>query len=82
MSRPASAFIAAIGTAIPALVHVSHSGGTDPNTSMAAQASQAQGGSAGGKNPDGGSGTAGGSDGSPALMAWAVVTMPLWSVWR
>ncbi|MFE3167988.1 hypothetical protein [Streptomyces sp. NPDC059224] len=52
-----------IGTAIPALVHVSHSGGTDPNTSMAAQASQAQGGSAGGKNPDGGSGTAGGSGG-------------------
>ncbi|MFD5537408.1 hypothetical protein ACFWIJ_06025 [Streptomyces sp. NPDC127079] len=54
-----------IGTAIPALVHVSHSGGTDPNTSIAGQASQAQGGSAGGKNPDGGTGTAG-SSGGPA----------------
>lgn len=52
-----------IGTAVPALVHVSHSGGTDPNTSMAAQASQTQGGSGGGKNPDGGSGTAGGTGG-------------------
>ncbi|MEV5954790.1 hypothetical protein AB0M11_13635 [Streptomyces sp. NPDC051987] len=52
-----------IGTAIPALVHVSHSGGADPNTSMAGQASQAQGGSTGGKNPDGGSGTSGGSGG-------------------
>ncbi|MEU0965832.1 hypothetical protein ABZ357_10535 [Streptomyces sp. NPDC005917] len=52
-----------IGTAIPALVHVSNSGGTDPNTSMAGQASQAQGGSAGGKNPDGGASTAGGSSG-------------------
>ncbi|MEU2420054.1 hypothetical protein ABZ619_03155 [Streptomyces sp. NPDC007851] len=55
-----------IGTAIPALVHVSHSGGTDPNTSMAGQASQAQGGSAGGKGPDGGAGTAGGSGGQTA----------------
>ncbi|MEW2299282.1 hypothetical protein AB0958_04725 [Streptomyces sp. NPDC006655] len=54
-----------IGTAVPALVHVSHSGGTDPNTSIAGQASQAQGGSAGGKNPDGGTGTAG-SSGGPA----------------
>ncbi|MER6078514.1 hypothetical protein [Streptomyces sp. NPDC001833] len=52
-----------IGTAIPALVHVSNSGGTDPNTSMAGQASEAQGGSTGGKNPDGGAGTAGGSGG-------------------
>ncbi|MEU3517447.1 hypothetical protein ABZ770_19505 [Streptomyces sp. NPDC006654] len=55
-----------IGTAIPALVHVSHSGGTDPNTSMAGQASQAQGGSAGGKSPDGGTGTAGSSGGPEA----------------
>ncbi|MEW1773209.1 hypothetical protein [Streptomyces sp. NPDC086777] len=55
-----------IGTAIPALVHVSNSGGTDPNTSMAGQASQAQGGVTGGKNPDGGSGTAGGSGGQAA----------------
>ncbi|MEU2624745.1 hypothetical protein ABZ642_42675 [Streptomyces sp. NPDC007157] len=52
-----------IGTAIPALVHVSNSGGMDPNTSMAGQASQAQGGSAGGKNPDGGSSTAGATSG-------------------
>ncbi|MFF7472551.1 hypothetical protein [Streptomyces sp. NPDC008092] len=55
-----------IGTAIPALVHVSNSGGTDPNTSMAGQASQAQGGATGGKNPDGGSGTSGGSGGQAA----------------
>ncbi|MFK0158344.1 hypothetical protein ACIQVK_40540 [Streptomyces sp. NPDC090493] len=55
-----------IGTAVPALVHVSNSGGTDPNTSMAGQASQAQGGATGGKNPDGGSGTAGGSGGQAA----------------
>ncbi|MEV6763914.1 hypothetical protein AB0N16_25415 [Streptomyces sp. NPDC051105] len=52
-----------IGTAVPALVHVSNSGGTDPNTSMAGQASQAQGGATGGKNPDGGASTAGGSSG-------------------
>ncbi|MEU9453008.1 hypothetical protein [Streptomyces sp. NPDC048277] len=52
-----------IGTAVPALVHVSNSGGSDPNTSMAGQASQAQGGATGGKNPDGGASTAGGSSG-------------------
>jgi hypothetical protein len=52
-----------IGTAIPALVHVSNSGGTDPNTSMAGQASQAQGGATGGKNPDGGASTEGGTSG-------------------
>ncbi|MER5792187.1 hypothetical protein [Streptomyces sp. NPDC001980] len=55
-----------IGTAIPALIHVSNSGGSDPNTSMAGQASQAQGGATGGKNPDGGAGTAGGSGGQAA----------------
>ncbi|MYW48278.1 hypothetical protein [Streptomyces sp. SID161] len=33
-----------IGTAVPALVHVSSSGGSDPNTAMAGQISQAQGG--------------------------------------
>ncbi|MFI9247203.1 hypothetical protein ACIGXF_32550 [Streptomyces sp. NPDC053086] len=33
-----------IGTAIPALVHVSQAGGTDPNTAMAGQSSEAQGG--------------------------------------
>ncbi|MFI5687336.1 hypothetical protein [Streptomyces sp. NPDC051636] len=51
-----------IGTAVPALLHVSHSGGSDPNTSMAGQASQAQSGGSG-KNPDGGASTAGGSSG-------------------
>ncbi|MFG2963093.1 hypothetical protein ACGFZS_07360 [Streptomyces sp. NPDC048288] len=55
-----------IGTAIPALVHVSNSGGTDPNTTIAGQASQAQGGATGGKNPDGGASTAGGSSGQAA----------------
>ncbi|MFD5792349.1 hypothetical protein ACFWIO_02240 [Streptomyces diastatochromogenes] len=52
-----------IGTAIPALIHVSNSGGTDPNTAMAGQTSQAQGGATQGKNPDGGSSSAGGSHG-------------------
>ncbi|MFE0509398.1 hypothetical protein [Streptomyces sp. NPDC058964] len=52
-----------IGTAIPALVHVSNAGGFDPNTSNAGQASQAQGGVSQGKNPDGGASTAGGSSG-------------------
>ncbi|MFE5032068.1 hypothetical protein [Streptomyces sp. NPDC056683] len=55
-----------IGTAVPALVHVSNSGGTDPNTSMAGQASQAQGGATGGKNPDGGTSTSGGTGGQAA----------------
>ncbi|WP_433451593.1 hypothetical protein ACQPXS_25590 [Streptomyces sp. CA-142005] len=52
-----------IGTAIPALVHVSESGGTDPNTAMAGQSSQAQGGTGQGKDKGGdkGSGKGGGS---------------------
>ncbi|WP_432030205.1 hypothetical protein [Streptomyces sp. 1222.5] len=41
------------GTAIPALVHVSHSGGSDPNTAMAGQSSQAQGGTGQGKTKGG-----------------------------
>ncbi|MBY8841858.1 hypothetical protein [Streptomyces sp. SP2-10] len=44
-----------IGTAVPALVHVSQAGGSDPNTAMAGQSSQAQGGtgqSEGGKDTD------------------------------
>jgi hypothetical protein len=45
-----------IGTAIPALVHVSGSGGTDPNTAMAGQSSQAQGGTGQGKGKGGGTG--------------------------
>ncbi len=44
-----------LGTAVPALVHVSNSGGSDANPSIAGQASQAQGGVDQGKNPDGGS---------------------------
>ncbi|MGI5436824.1 hypothetical protein ACQEV4_04950 [Streptomyces shenzhenensis] len=52
-----------LGTAVPAFVHVSNSGGTDPNTSIAGQASQAQGGAGQGKNPDGGEGSARGESG-------------------
>ncbi|MFH8775383.1 hypothetical protein [Streptomyces sp. NPDC017958] len=54
-----------VGTAIPALIHVSNSAGTDPNTAMAGQTSQAQGGATQGKNPDGGSSSVGGSQGKP-----------------
>ncbi|MEV7240524.1 hypothetical protein AB0N92_04570 [Streptomyces sp. NPDC093248] len=50
-----------IGTAIPALVHVSNAGGTDPNTAMAGQSSEAQGGSTQGKDPQPGTGGTGGS---------------------
>lgn len=53
-----------IGTAIPALIHVSNSGGTDTNTGMVGQSSQAQGGTSQGKNPDGGSSSVGGSHGT------------------
>ncbi|KUM93041.1 hypothetical protein AQI88_28365 [Streptomyces cellostaticus] len=52
-----------LGTAIPALIHVSDSGGSDTNTGLAGQSSQAQGGTSQGKNPDGGSSSAGGSHG-------------------
>ncbi|MFF3916511.1 hypothetical protein ACFYZB_24085 [Streptomyces sp. NPDC001852] len=45
-----------IGTAVPALVHVSESGGTDPNTAMAGQSSQAQGGTGQGKDKGGDTG--------------------------
>jgi hypothetical protein len=52
-----------IGTAIPALVHVSDATGSDADPSMAAHASQAQGDTNQGKGPDGGSnGTVGSSD--------------------
>ena len=44
-----------VGTAVPALLHVSNSGGSDANPSIAGQASQAQGGADSGKGPDGGS---------------------------
>ncbi|MFJ7152318.1 hypothetical protein ACIQVT_29690 [Streptomyces sp. NPDC100445] len=39
-----------IGTAVPALVHVSYAGGSDPNTAMAGQSSQAQSGTSHGKD--------------------------------
>ncbi|MFF4571533.1 hypothetical protein [Streptomyces sp. NPDC001410] len=52
-----------VGTAVPALIHVSNSAGTDPNTAMAGQSSQAQGGATQGKGPDGGSSSVGGSPG-------------------
>ncbi|MFG2607652.1 hypothetical protein ACGFT2_29530 [Streptomyces sp. NPDC048514] len=42
-----------IGTAIPALVHVSSAGGSDPDTAMAGQSSQAQGGTGQGKDHSG-----------------------------
>lgn len=45
-----------IGTAIPALVHVSQAGGSDPNTAMAGQSSQAQGGTGEGKDKGTGKG--------------------------
>ncbi|MEU6140007.1 hypothetical protein ABZ848_06545 [Streptomyces sp. NPDC047081] len=53
-----------IGTAVPALVHVSNSTGSDVNPSAVGQASQAQGGSSQGKNADGSESTAGGGSGS------------------
>lgn len=51
------------GTAIPALVHVSNSTGSDADPSIMGNSSQAQGGTSSGKNPDGGSSTSGGSSG-------------------
>ncbi|GGL89583.1 hypothetical protein GCM10010129_36780 [Streptomyces fumigatiscleroticus] len=54
-----------IGTAIPALVHVSRSTGSEANPSVAGHASQAQGGVGQGKNPDGGESTAGSASGRP-----------------
>ncbi|WP_369189297.1 hypothetical protein [Streptomyces sp. R08] len=51
------------GTAIPALVHVSNSTGSNPDPSMAGNSSQAQGGTSQGKGPGGGASTAGGASG-------------------
>lgn len=51
------------GTAIPALVHVSNSTGSNADPSMAGNSSQAQGGTSQGKGPDGGSSTSGGTSG-------------------
>ncbi|MFJ8108828.1 hypothetical protein [Streptomyces sp. NPDC096132] len=44
-----------IGTAVPAVLHVSNAGGSDANPAIAGQASQSEGGSSQGKGPDGGS---------------------------
>ncbi len=44
-----------LGTAVPAVLHVSNAGGSDANPSLAGQASQAQGGTDQGKDPAGGS---------------------------
>ncbi|MFJ4567401.1 hypothetical protein ACIP4U_27650 [Streptomyces caelestis] len=52
-----------IGTAVPALVHVSNSTGSEANPSVAGHASQTQGGTSDGKGPDSGESSAGGSPG-------------------
>ncbi|MER5215732.1 hypothetical protein ABT063_35715 [Streptomyces sp. NPDC002838] len=52
-----------IGTAVPALVHVSNSTGTNANPSVAGHYSQAQGGSGEGKAPDGSESSSGTSSG-------------------
>ncbi|MER6633707.1 hypothetical protein ABT301_36775 [Streptomyces sp. NPDC000987] len=52
-----------IGTAVPALVHVSNSTGSDVNPSVAGQASQAQGGAGQGKSTDDGHSSAGDDSG-------------------
>lgn len=50
-----------VGTAVPALVHVSSSTGPDANPSAVGHASQAQGGTGEGKPPGGGEATGGGT---------------------
>ncbi|WP_210585069.1 hypothetical protein [Streptomyces sp. GESEQ-35] len=52
-----------VGTAVPALLHVSNVTGSATNTSNAGHASQAQGGVGQDKGPDGGENTSGGSSG-------------------
>lgn len=53
-----------IGTAVPALIHVSNASGSNADPSIAGNSSQAQGGAGQGKNPDGGESTAGGGSGT------------------
>ncbi|MGV9456077.1 hypothetical protein [Streptomyces sp. NPDC003635] len=53
-----------VGTAVPALVHVSNATGPGANPSMAGHGTQAQGGASQGVDPDGGSGSVGGSSGT------------------
>lgn len=52
-----------IGTAVPALLHVSNVTGSDADPSIVGSSSQAQGGTGQDKKPDGGSGGSGGSSG-------------------
>ncbi|MFF9122716.1 hypothetical protein ACF09J_05345 [Streptomyces sp. NPDC014889] len=52
-----------VGTAIPALVHVSDTADSDANPAMAGQASKPQAGAGQGKGPDGGESGIGGSSG-------------------
>ncbi|MGV9252601.1 hypothetical protein [Streptomyces sp. NPDC003697] len=52
-----------VGTAVPALVHVSNSTGSTASPAIAGQASQAQGGTSEGGGPDGGPRATGGPDG-------------------
>ncbi|MEU5089147.1 hypothetical protein [Streptomyces sp. NPDC021356] len=54
-----------LGTAVPALVHVSQSTGSTADPAIAGQASQAQGGAGAGKDADGGTSTAGASSDRP-----------------
>ncbi|MBC9728527.1 hypothetical protein H8R17_28125 [Streptomyces sp. TRM68367] len=55
-----------VGTAVPALLHVSNSTGEGANPSVAGHASQAQGGTGDGKGPDGGEVSAGGGSSDKA----------------
>ncbi|MFI2202880.1 hypothetical protein ACH47Z_19290 [Streptomyces sp. NPDC020192] len=55
-----------LGTAIPALVHVSDSGGSNPDTAMAGQSSQAQGGTGQGEDKTDGTGGRKGMGGTSA----------------
>ncbi|MFE4051865.1 hypothetical protein [Streptomyces sp. YIM B13518] len=50
-----------LGTAVPALVHVSGAAGSDADPSAVGHAAQAQGGTGHGKDPEGGESTAGGT---------------------
>ncbi|MEU0336393.1 hypothetical protein [Streptomyces sp. NPDC006193] len=55
-----------LGTAVPALVHVSHAGSADPDTAIAGQSSQAHGGTGRAEDKDAGQGGAKDSDGAKA----------------
>ncbi|MEU8848169.1 hypothetical protein AB0C70_18470 [Streptomyces sp. NPDC048564] len=59
----AAAAVLFIGTAVPALLHVSNSTGSDVNPSVAGHGEQAQGGAGEGKQTEGGAGTSGGASG-------------------